>query len=64
MAEMSVKGLTTDMLNNITTQAATLGPLISATHPLVVIAEAATQTRRKAANALYTNLIEVCTLNL
>ncbi len=52
------------MLNNITTQAATLGPLISATHPLVVIAEAATQTRRKAANALYTNLIEVCTLNL
>jgi len=60
MAEMSVKGLTTDMLTNITTQAAILGPLISATHPLVVLAEAATQTRRKAANALYAIIKPMC----
>ena len=50
---MEVKGLTALMLTNITTQAATLLPLISATPILVGEVDAATVVRRTAANKLY-----------
>jgi len=58
--KMTVKGLNPDMLTNITTQATTLIPLISATPTLIGNAESATVVRRNAANSLYSTLEGLC----
>ena len=60
IAVMGPKGLTTAMLTNITTQAATLLPLVGATPILVGDADAATVVRRNAANALFAMLKALC----
>ena len=58
--KMTVKGLLPYMLTNITTQAAALIPLNSATPTLVGNAESATVVRRIAANSLYSTLEGLC----
>ncbi len=58
--KMTVKGLLPAMLTKITTEAATLLPLISATPILVGDSEAATIVRVNAANSLYTTLEGLC----
>ncbi len=58
--KMTVKGLKPAMLTNITTQAATLLPLIAATPTLVGNALGATVVRRTAANSLYTSMKGLC----
>ena len=57
---MQIKGLMAAMLTNITTQAATLLPLISATPILVGEVDAATVVRRTAANKLYAVVKGLC----
>jgi len=60
ITKMTVKGLLPTMLTNITTQAAALMPLNSATPTLVGNAESATVVRRNAANDLYSTLEGLC----
>ena len=60
MSQMGPKGLTAPMLTNLTTQAATLLPLIGATPVLVGDADAATVVRRNSANALFAVLKGLC----
>ena len=60
ITKMTVKGLQPAMLTNITTQAAALVPLNSATPTLVGNAESATVIRRNAANSLYSTLEGLC----
>ena len=60
IAAMGPKGLTTAMLTNITTQAATLSTLISATPILVSDAETVTGDRRTTANSLYAMMTNLC----
>ncbi len=57
---MEAKGMTTAMLTNITTQAATLLPLISAMPELVGDGETATVLRREAANDFFLTLKGHC----
>ena len=59
-APMTLKGLTSAMLTDITAQAATLLPLISAMPALVGDGETATVLRREAANDLFLNLRGAC----
>ena len=60
MSLMGPKGLTAAMLTNITTQAATLLPLISNTPILVGDEDAATVVRRNAANDLFVTMKGLC----
>ena len=60
LATMGPKGLTAAMLANITTQAAALLPLISATPILTSSSEEATSTRHLAANAFYAEIKDMC----
>jgi len=60
LAAMGPKGLTAAMLANITTQAAALLPLISATPILVSDAETVTGDRRTLANSLYNSMKDLC----
>ena len=60
MSAMADKGLTVAMVTNITTQAALLAPLMSATPTLVGNAAATTEIRRNAANALYNPMMDMC----
>ena len=57
---MGPKGLTTAMLTNITTEAATLLTLLSATPILVSGAETVTGDRRTTANELFAMITDLC----
>ena len=60
ITKMTVKGLKPAMLTDITTEAAALLPLTSATPTLVGNAESTTIIRRNAANSLFTTLKGLC----